>query len=348
VPVRDSFSLPVADHGSSSTQQGAQKSYTGQQIETHHLDDPEQYAGHTSLHPALAISATAAPSDLGNTIQEDQNDFYFQTPTHPSVNPDWLRPFNEWLQTRRQQMMSVQGLGDPILCRCVWVRVFGGWFQLRQLLSSQSFADLPDRRRCWNDVFDLWLQSLLKPDMPELDNPYTSICPTVSADFLTPLLITPHTPGTSSPYSTTPVRKDRKRILNVVSRFTPQQIQEACRKDGVEESVIARIAVVFPDVVSRLHLMLVRRPGSSAGDQRDHQGYMEFAGRCMVDSKNVKRRKSGTGAGQVPRYYCKLCGPVIHPRWKNSKDILRHVWDTHCDPQGNGKHPLSLGLRAWD
>jgi len=348
VPVRDSFSLPVADHGSSSTQQGGQKSYTRQQIETHHLDHPEQYAGLTSLRPSLAINATPTPTDLGNTINETEIDLCVQTPTHPSVKPDWLQPFNEWLPTRRQQMMSVQGLGDPILCRSIWARVFGGWLQLCQLLSSQGFDELPVRRHCWNDVFDIWLQNLLEPDTSEFDNPYTSIYPTLSADFLTPLLTTPHTPDISSSYSTTPVRKGRKRTLDVVSRFTPQEIQEACRKNGVEESVIDRIAVVFPDIVSRMHLMLAGRAGSPAGDQSDHQGYMEFAGRCMVNLEDVKRRKAGTGAGHVQRYYCKLCGPGKVPRWKNSKDLLGHVWDTHCDPQGVGKYFLSFRLRTWD
>lgn len=343
MPIRDSFSSSVADHGSSATQQAGQNSYTRQQIEARHLDDLEQYAGLTSLYPA--INATTTPSDIGN---EAENNFCTQTPTHPSVNPDWLQPFNEWLSTQRQQVMAVQGLGDPTLCRSVWVRVFGGWLQLLQLLSSQGFGDLPVRRRCWNDVFDIWLQHLLKPDTPGLDNSYTSISPTSSAGFSTPLPTTPHTPDVSSSYSTTPARKDRKRTLNVVSRFTPQEIQGMCRKNGVEESIIARIAVVFPDVVSRMHLMLVRRRGSPAGDQRDHQGYMEFAGRRMVDPENVKRRKAGTGVGQVQRYYCKLCGPGKFARWKNSKDLLGHVWDTHCDPQGDGKHSLSFRLHAWD
>ena len=340
MPVRDSsFGLSVAGHGSSSTQQAG--SYTRPQIETHHLDDPEQYARLTALHPAMNTGTT--PSDPGNTIQEEtENVLCVQTPTHLSVNLDWLQPFNEWIPTR-QQVMSVRGLGDPIRCRPVWVRVFGGWLQLRQLL----FGDLPGPH-CWNEVFDIWLQSLLEPNTPGLDNSYTSINPTLSARSLAPLLTTPQPPDVSPSYSSPSARKDRKRFLNVVSRFTPRDIQEACRKNGVEESVIARIAVVFPDIVSRMHLMLVGRPGSPAREQRVHQGYMEFAGRCMIDVDNVPRKKAGTGVGQVQRYYCKLCGPDKHPRWKNSKDLLSHVWDTHCDPQGDGKHSLWFRLHARD
>ena len=330
MPIRNLF---VAGQGSSSTQQMGQKSYTKQQIETHHFDDHEQYAGLAAFHPAM--KATATPPDPGNTNQgETEHVLCVQTPTRPSVDPDWLQPFNEWIQMR-QQMMSAQGLGEPILRRSVWVRVFGGWLQLRQLL----FGDLPGRH-CWNEVFDIWLQDLLESDTPGLDNPYTSIYPPLSARSLAPLLTTPRSPDVGSSCSRPSARKDRKRILDVVSRFTTQDIQEACRKNGVEESVIARIAVVFPDIVSRIHLMLVGRPGSLAREQRDHQGYMEFAGRCMVNLDSVPRKKAGRGAGQVQRYYCKLCGPGIDPRWKNSKDLLCHVWDTHCDPQGDGKHSL--------
>ena len=344
MPIRDSsFSFSVTGHDPSSTQQAGQKSYVRQQIGTHRLGDLEQYAGLTALHPAM--NATT-PSDPRNTIQE--NVLCVQPPTHPSADPEWLQPFNEWLPTRQQQMMSVQGLGDPTLCSFVWIRVFGGWLQLRQLLLSQGFGDLPVRPRCWDEVFDVWLQSLLEPNTPGLDNSYTSIYPTLSALSLPPLLTTPKPPDEGSSCSTPSARKDRKRILNVVSRFTPQDIQEACRKNGVEESVIARIPIVFPDIVSRMHLMLVGRRGSAAGDRRDHRGYMEFVGRCMVNLENVKGKKATTGVGQVQRYYCKLCGPGKHPRWKNSKDLLVHVWDTHCDPQGDGKHFLSFRLRAWD
>lgn len=339
MPIRDSsFSLPVAGHRSSATQQVGQKSYM--RFEAHHLEDPEQYAGLTALSPA--VNAIATPSNLGNTIQQTENVFFGQTPTHPSVNPDWLQQFNEWLPTQRQ-VMSVQGLGDPTLCQAVWVRVFGGWLQLRQ-----GLGDLPILPRCWNDVFNIWLQHLLESDTPQFDGFHTSIDPTLSAGNLTPLLTTPRTSDVGSSYSASPSRKIRKRTLNVVSRFTPQEIQEACRRNGVEESVIKRIGVVFPDVVSRMHLMLVTQPGHAAGDERPHQGYMEFAGRCMVNLKNVKRAKPATGAAQVQRYYCKLCGPGKDPRWKNSKDLLGHVWDTHCDPQVDGNPFLSFRICTWD
>ena len=342
MPIRgSSFGLSVAGHGSSSTQQAGQEIYTGEQIEAHHLDDPEQYPCLTSLRPATHTTAT--PSDPGNTLQEEtENVLCVQTPTQTPVNLDWLQSFYEWIPTR-QQIMSVRGLGDPILRRSVWVRVFGGWLQLRQLL----FGDLPGLH-CWNEVFDIWLQRLLEPDIPGRDNPYTSIYPTLSAGSLAPLLTTPQSPDVGSSCSTPTARKDRKRILNVVSRFTPQDIQEACRKNGVEESVIARIAIVFPDVVSRMHLMLAGQPGNPSREQRDHQGYMEFVGRCMVNPDSVPRKKAGRGTGQVQRYYCKLCGPGKDPRWKNSKDLLGHVWDTHCDPQGDGKHSLLFKLRVWD
>ena len=297
-------------------------------------------------------------------------------------------------------MISIPGLGDPVLSRAVWVRVFGEWLQNRRLLPSQGFGDpavLP-----WNDVFDFWLQQLLKPDTQGLDTPHASLhvhdpSSTYSSGFSNPLPATSHardvshshptvswpmtykrnpdaqdgsgtylTPESSTvrkrnlnaqdgsgsyltPESSTGRKRNpgHKRSLNAVSKLTVQEIQEACRKNGAEESVIARIAVVFPipDLVTRGHLKLAAQPGRSAGDQRDHQGYMEFAERCMVSLKNVKKRTRGTGAGQVQRYQCKLCGVAKRPRWKNSRDLLDHFWDTHCNPQDDSK-PFPVPLET--
>jgi hypothetical protein len=343
MPIYDpSYGLSVSDHDSSSAHQMGQLSYTGQQIETH-LDNPEQYAAIATPHPA--VNSIGTPSNLGNTIQGTQGVFCGQTPTHPSVNPDWLQAFNEWFPTQRQRMMSVQGIGDPILCQFIWARVFGWGIQL---LSTQGFGDPPVLPRYWNDMFDLCLQHLLKPVTPALDDSHTSIYPASSAGPLTSLLRTPHAPNISSSSSKPPALKDRKRTLNVESSLTPQEIQETCRKNGVDDSTIARIAVVFPDIVSREQLMLVKRPGSAVGGERNHKGYMEFAERCMVDTEDVRRTRSGTGTGRVQRYYCKLCGRDKRPRWKNSKDVLGHVWDTHCIPQDDGTLSLSFGICAWD
>lgn len=330
--------LSAVDDGSSSIQQvSVLSSTTQEQIKT---------CPHTGINfpiPHPAADATGSPPNIGSTIQETEQVFYGHMSTHPPVIADWVHPFNEWLPTRRHQMMAFQGLGDPLACRPVWARVFGQWFQLHQLLSSHGFDDLAvlPHSRGWNEVFEFWLQQLLMPDIQGLDAPHTSAHPTFSAG----------SPATSnildagSPCSTPPPRKARKRIPNAVSKLAVPEIQESCRRNKAEESVIARIAVVFPGVVAREQLKLAGQPG----DQRDHQGYMEFAERHMVSSKNVKKRKnrSGyTGAGQVQRWGCKLCGLSGHPRWKNSKDLLDHVWDTHCDPQGDGKPFLSFRTRV--
>lgn len=309
------------------------------QLETH------LHPGFNSTMPHPTVNTTATLPNIEGTIQETENVFRGHTSTHPPVIPDWLQPFNEWLPTRNQAM-SIQGLGDPVLCRTAWVRIFGNWLKLRQL---SAFGDLDTLPHHWNDIFDLWLQQLLSPDTQRLDASCASSAQASlskrSSILSTPPPATANISDVSSPPSN---RKARKRIPIAVSKLTVQEIQEGCRRNKVDESVIARIAVVFPDSVTREHLKLAGQPGTAAGDQRDHQGYMEFAERCMVNFKNVKKRTRGAGAGPMQqRYHCKLCGPVKRPRWKNSKDLLHHVWVTHCNPQGDGK-PLVCpsGARA--
>ena len=327
-----------------------------QQIGIHQRDsvgDSKQYTEHPSLYSTANPTIPPSDLDLERTSQETGQGFCGQTPTHPSVIPDWHQPFHEWLPTRRQCVMSVEGLGDPLLCRSFWIRVFGGWLRLQQLLFSQGIGDLAALPHSWDDVFDLWLKESLILDPQGPDPSHTSAPAPLSAGLsaLPTSPTAPSAPGLRPSYSTSPTRKGCKRIPNVVSKLTLQEIQEACRRNGAEEHDVARIAVVFPGVVSRDRLMLTKGPSTSAGHQREHQGYMEFAGRCMVNAEDVKTRRSGTGAmiaGQVQRYYCKLCGPVRRPRWKNSKDLLGHVWDTHCDPQGKGEPSLSFEVCAQD
>ena len=298
------------------------------------------YTGINIPIPHPAANATDPPSNVRTTIQETEQVFVGHTSTHPSVITEWVQPFNEWLPTRRQQM-SVQRLGDPLACRPIWAGVFSDWYQLRQMLSSRGVGDFTVIPHCrnWNEVFDLWLQQLLEPNMQGLDASHTSPHATISngsSAFSTPTRAAPNA-LLSPPNSTPPGRKARKRIPNAPSKLTVPEIQESCRRNGAEENVIARIAVVFPDVVIREHLKLA----GQSGDHRDHRGYMEFAERCMVPP--VKKRNGGTGGtGKVQRYKCKLCGQTKRPRWKNSKDLLDHVWDTHCDPQGDGKPFLLL------
>ena len=297
--------------------------------------DTFPYTGINITIPHPAANATDSPSNVRTTIQETEQIFMAHTSTHPSTILDWMQPFNEWLPTRRQ-FMSLQGLGDPLACGPVWARVFGQWFQLRQILSGRGVDDLAviPHFRNWNDVFEYWLHRLLKPDIQGLDPPHASPRPTVSNDssvYSTPPPATSNILDMGDTHSTPPGRRGRKRIPNAPSKLTVPEIQDSCRRNGAEESVIARLAVVFPDLVTREHLKLA----GQAGDQRDHQGYMEFAERCMVSLKSVKKRTSGTNAGQMQRYKCKLCGQTKRPRWKNSKDLLDHVWDTHCDPQGD-------------
>jgi hypothetical protein len=288
--------------------------------------------GNPLPHPTA--NATATASTIEGTIQETQQFFGDNMLTHPTLIPDWLQPFHEWLPARRQRVMSVPGLGDPVLCRPFWVQVFGYWLQLRHLLPSQGLGNLAAPQSCWYDLFDLWLQQLLEPDSQGLDTSHAFAHAPLSSDSSTSPPTTSYTSDMSSSNTTLPTRKARKRIPNAVSKLTVQDVQEGCRKNGAEESVIARIAIVFTDVVSREHLKLAGQPGagSSAGD---HKGYMEFADRAMVNLKNV--------TGMVPRYSCKLCGRHKRPRWKNSKDLLVHVWDTHCDPQDDGKPFPSFG-----
>ena len=295
------------------------------------------YTGINIPIPHPAANATDSSSNVRTTTQETEQVFFGHPSTHPSVIAEWVQPFNDWLPTRRQQM-SVQGLGDPLACRPIWARVFSQWYQLRRILSSGGVGGIAVIPHCrnWNEVFDFWLQQLLEPNMQGFDASHASphTLSNGSSVFSTP---TPVVPNTLPPNSTPPGRKARKRIPNAPSKLTVPEIQESCRRNGAEESVIARIAIVFPDVVLREHLKLA----GQWGDHRDHRGYMEFAERCMVTP--VKKRHGGTGGtGQVQRYKCKLCGKTKRPRWKNSKDLLDHVWDTHCDPQGDGEPFLLL------
>ena len=318
----------AGDDGSTSIQQeGVQSSTLQGQSETF------PYTGIDITIPHPTANATDSSSNVRTTIQETEPIFFSHTSTHPSAIPEWLQSFNEWLPTRRQYMSS-QGLGDPLACRPVWAGLFGQWFQ--NVLSDRGVDDLAviPLFRNWNGVFDNWLHQLLKPDIQGFDAPHASPHPTLTNDssvYSTPLLATPNTLYMVDLHSTPPGCKARKRIPNASSKLTVPEIQESCRRNGAEESAIARLAVVFPDVVKREHLKLAGQPG----DQRRHQGYMEFAERCMVSLMGVKKTTRGTSLGQVQRYRCKLCGQTKRPRWKNSKDLLDHVWDTHCDPQGD-------------
>jgi len=337
-------SSTVDDSSSSIQQASVLSSTTQEQIKTC------LHTGFTFTIPHPAADATGSSSNIGSTIQETEQVSYGHTLEHPSVIAEWLQPFNEWLPTRQHQMMSTQGLGDPLACRSIWARVFGQWFQLYQLSSGRGFGDLtvPPHYWNWDALFESWLQQLLNPDVQGLDASHVSAHATIStgsSDSSTSPPATSNTLDVTSRCPTPPGRKARKRIPNAVSRFTIPEIQESCRRSGAEESVIARIAVVFSGIATREQLKLAGK----RGDQRAHQGYMEFAERCMVNLGSVNKRKSrtgGTGTGQVQRYHCKLCGPPERPRWKNSKDLLDHVWDTHCDPQADGKHFCYSGSRV--
>jgi hypothetical protein len=276
MPTNDNLS--VTSHGSFSTHQADRGSYVEQQlIETHQihsLDGSNQYAALTTLHPTA--NSTATSFDLTNTFQETMQFVCDHTSIQPAVIPAWLQPFREWLLTHQRQMMSVQGLGDPLLCPSIWVRVFGHWL-LRQLLSSQGFSN---PLHSWNDVFDIWVQHILQPNTPLLDTffAHTPLSTRITA-VSTSLPTTPQTPDLDTSHFVPSAGRGRTRIRDAVSSLTPQEIQEACRRNGAEESVIDRIAVVFPDVVSRANLMLLRAPGSSARGTMRHRGYMEFVGR---------------------------------------------------------------------
>jgi hypothetical protein len=330
LPIFDTSSgMSAGGDGSSSIQHASVLSSTtqGGSIEAH------LHTGSNTIIPDPATNAAGPSSNVENTIQETEQVFRGLTSTHPPIIDDWVPSFNEWFPRQQQ----------------VFAQAFDEWLQSSRLPSSLGLdnAFLPP---CWNEALDDWLQRLLKPDMQSLDASHGSAHTPMTIGshmFSTPpsatldtLDVNPSCPMPSS-------RRHRKRDPDAVSRLTVPEIQEACRRnEGVDDSVISRIAVVFPDGdVSRKHLKLTGLPGSSAGDQRGHHGYMEFAGRRMVPSKSVKKRRTGAGgfaAGQVQRYFCKLCGVAARPRWKNSKDLLSHVWDIHCDPQGDSKSLLSF------
>jgi hypothetical protein len=288
--------------------------------------------------PHFTANSTATPPNVIIPFQETELVLRDHTPMHPSGVSDWLQPFCEWLPTR-QPIMSAQGLGNPLLCPNLWVQCFDNWYQL--LLSRKGFDDLSVLSRPWNDIFDTWLQRILKQELGTFSDapPRASVSTRSSLSSASP-------PATSNlldmgSSDSTSTLKPRKRPPITVSKLTVREIQEACRRNGAEENVIARIAVMFPDIVTREQLKVAGQRG-----KRNHEGYMEFAERRIIPFKNVKRRTRGTGGtggtgvdqgvGQVPRYQCRLCGRVKRPRWKNSKDLLHHVWDTHCAPQGDG------------
>ena len=285
--------------------------------------------------PHFTTNATATPPNVIIPFQETEQVLHSHTPMHPSGVSDWLQSFCEWLPIR-QPIMSAQGLGNPLLCPSLWVQCFDNWYQL--LLSRKGFDDLSVLSRPWNDIFDTWLQRILKQELGTFHDapPRASVSTGSSLSSASPSA-TSNSPDMDSSDSTSTI-KPLKRPPITESKLTVREIQEACRRNGAEENVIARIAVMFPDIVTREQLKV-----AGQRRKRNHEGYMEFAERCIIPLKNVKRRTRGTGGtgvdqgvGQVPRYQCRLCGRVKRPRWKNSKDLLHHVWDKHCAPQGDG------------
>lgn len=115
----------------------------------------------------------------------------------------------------------------------------------------------------------------------------------------------------ASPASASLSGRDKKHYRNEMSTLSVQEIQGACTMgSGADAGAIQCLAVVYPlgGAFTRSALKVCKR--SSVG----HHGYQEFSG--LVDG----------------RWYCRLCKRIGGCTWMNEKDILDHVWNTHCDP----------------
>ena len=222
---------------------------------------------------------------------------------HPPDTPNYIPLFLDWIWARRAWMVR-QGYTDPFHVGSFFLaQRFGEWLRQRWPLFHVLHVGAPGTNPSgWAAIFDFWLIN---------QHPVSSSH------------ATPDDAGTVVTAPSVPVASAAtKHYRNKTSALTVAQIQHACTVAGGEAGAVARLAAVFPPGSAVARDTLTVRRGLTAG----HRGYQEFAG---------LRDRDG-------RWYCRLCGITGSRTWKNHKEILNHVWNTHCDPPPSAHgEPLS-------
>jgi hypothetical protein len=277
-------------------------------LELHRYSQPPHNRAH------FALGTNDKQRDASSTLPEVDESFSEDILTaiyQPPAIPNWSQLFDKWLQARRRWMVD-RGSDDPILLRLPLTGVFDAWLQPRwPLLHNQGLGDPIEDPSRWAHLFDFWL---LMPDTQELLAVHQPLSPPVQAP--TNLSIVPAPiPSPAWPSTAIFTRTSRRKSQNTVSVRTVVEIQQNCEKRGGEKGAIQKLEIVFPAniVVSRDALKVKKRSkGRLCGSTRNHYGYLEFVG------------------PREGKHYCRLCGSASK-LWKNEKDLLNHVWNTHCD-----------------
>ena len=220
---------------------------------------------------------------------------------HPQGMPKYDYLFFQWLHARRAWMIS-QGCLDPWLVDPPLDVVFGAW--LRKFWPLFHFLGLgtPETNRSgWVGTFDFWFI-----DAGYIMSPLSSH--TTPANPGAILTIPYHTPAMTiaSPASATSA-SGVPHYRNEESTLTVEKIQHNSTTAGGEKDAVNRLALVFPpgSVVTREALKVVGKPRGGP------RGYYEFT-----------EQRHGL-------WQCLLC---CARSYINKKDLLDHVWNTHCDP----------------
>jgi len=311
IPPTDTFS--AADGRQRYSSAGpSQHNILTHRLHIHRSSQPSCNA-RNEAHPP--VNTNEKQRDAGSILTEVDETFsehVLAAIYRPPAIPDWGQLFQKWLQARRWWARD-RGFNDPVLPELRLANVFDAWLQPRwPLLYNQGLSGPTEDPSRWIRLFDFWL---LMPDTQELLSVQQPLSPTVQAPTNPTMIPAPIPIPIPSPPRPSTIRAIRRNTRNATSARTVVAIQQECEKRGGENEAIQRLEIVFPanTVVSRDALKVTRRSTRrSRSSTRNHQGYLEFAG-----------RREG-------QHYCRLCGPVSK-LWKNEKDLLNHVWNVHCD-----------------
>lgn len=281
----------------------------------HHQPSQPSCNAHNAAHSPVNTNTKKRHADsIVDGIDESLNEHALADICPPPAIPDWGPLFREWLQARRRWARD-RGFSDPVLLGLLLSGAFNTWLQPQwPLLYNQDLRGPTEGASRWIRLFDFWL---LMPCTQELLVIQQPLYPTVQAPTnpTNTTMVPAPIPSGPGPNPRIPTRGNRRDTRNATSLRTVVAIQQECEKRGGEAAAIQRLEVVFPanTVVSRDALKVTRRSTRrSRGSTRNHQGYLEFAG-----------RREG-------QHYCRLCG-LASKLWKNEKDLLNHVWNVHCD-----------------
>jgi hypothetical protein len=181
----------------------------------------------------------------------------------------------------------------------LWIESFDRWLQPRwPLLHNQGLRDPVTDPSRWDRLFALWWKELLV---------FLSQEPQQSPPLPSRPSEAHHVPQPSASMTAPAPRQSRRRFRNTHSRLTAAKIQETC--SGGEPAAVNSITVMFPSNSPVLREDLKKKPRGSAYNNLSYASFVGLRGL---------------------RYYCRLCGATSSD-WKNEKELLNHVWNTHFD-----------------